>query len=134
MRIQGRRQSPSILRGELLSPHSRPARNGFDEGALGWCEDRPHVMNEQPCDHEENGTRAWKIVWVRVRAPYKTFRLDMKRRSINFFETPLLPVPAYLADATNTGNRRLQRIVCSVVVPDDHSRPQVAGIAIYENH
>ena len=72
----------------------------YDEGAPVWCEDRPHVMNEQPCDHEENGTRAWKIVWVRVRAPYETFRLDMKRRSINFFETPLLPVPAYLADAT----------------------------------
>jgi hypothetical protein len=49
-------------------------------------------------------------------------------------EVPKDLMPAYLADATNTGNRRLQRIVCSVVVPDDHSRPQVAGIAIYENH
>jgi hypothetical protein len=26
-----------------------------------WYEDRPHVMNERPCDNEENGTRAWRI-------------------------------------------------------------------------
>src|SRR6202030_4111961 len=26
-----------------------------------WYPDRPPVMNERPCDHEENGTRAWKI-------------------------------------------------------------------------
>jgi hypothetical protein len=25
-------------------------------------ENRPHVMNERPCDYEENGTRAWRIV------------------------------------------------------------------------
>ena len=33
----------------------------YDEGAPIWCEDRPDVMNERPCDHEENGTRAWRI-------------------------------------------------------------------------
>jgi hypothetical protein len=33
----------------------------YDEDAL-WYEDRPSVMNERPCDHEENGTRAWRIV------------------------------------------------------------------------
>ena len=33
----------------------------YDEDAL-WCEDRHPVMNERPCDHEENGTRAWRIV------------------------------------------------------------------------
>ena len=25
-------------------------------------ENRPPVMNERPCDHENNGTRAWRIV------------------------------------------------------------------------
>jgi hypothetical protein len=33
----------------------------YDEDAL-WCEDRHPVMNERPCDHEKNGTRAWRIV------------------------------------------------------------------------
>jgi hypothetical protein len=31
----------------------------YDEEALR-CEDRHPVMNERPCDHEENGTRAWR--------------------------------------------------------------------------
>ena len=26
-----------------------------------WCEEKPPVMNERPCDNEENGTRAWQI-------------------------------------------------------------------------
>ena len=34
----------------------------YDEHAPSWHEQRPHVMNERPCDHEENGTRAWRIV------------------------------------------------------------------------
>jgi hypothetical protein len=33
----------------------------YEEDPPTWCEDRPHVMNERPCDHEENGTRAWRI-------------------------------------------------------------------------
>ena len=26
-----------------------------------WYEDRPRVMDERPGDHEENGTKAWRI-------------------------------------------------------------------------
>ena len=33
----------------------------YDEGPPTWHSQRPHVMNERPCDHEENGTRAWRI-------------------------------------------------------------------------
>jgi hypothetical protein len=32
----------------------------YHEDAI-WYENRPPVMNEQPCDHEENGARAWRI-------------------------------------------------------------------------
>jgi hypothetical protein len=31
-----------------------------DAGSPIWLEDRPHVMNERPCDHEKNGIRAWR--------------------------------------------------------------------------
>jgi hypothetical protein len=34
----------------------------YDEDPPTWHNDRPPVMNERPCDHEENGTRAWRIV------------------------------------------------------------------------
>jgi hypothetical protein len=34
----------------------------YDEDSPTWYENRPHIMNERPCDHEENGTRAWRIV------------------------------------------------------------------------
>jgi hypothetical protein len=34
----------------------------YDEDPPRWDEYRPHVMNERPCDYEENGTRAWRIV------------------------------------------------------------------------
>jgi hypothetical protein len=33
----------------------------YEEDPPIWYPDRPPVMNERPCDHEENGTRAWKI-------------------------------------------------------------------------
>ena len=33
----------------------------YHEDAI-WYEDRPPVVNERPCDHEENGTRAWRIL------------------------------------------------------------------------
>ena len=33
----------------------------YDEDSPRWYENRLHVMNERPCDYEENGTRAWKI-------------------------------------------------------------------------
>ena len=32
----------------------------YHEDAI-WYENRPPVMTERPCDHEENGTRAWRI-------------------------------------------------------------------------
>lgn len=34
----------------------------YDEDPPIWCHDRPTVMNERPCDHEEDGVRAWKIL------------------------------------------------------------------------
>ena len=34
----------------------------YEEDPPTWCEDRPHVMNQRLCDHEENGIRAWRIV------------------------------------------------------------------------
>jgi hypothetical protein len=33
----------------------------YDEDLPTWRENRFHVMNERPCDHEENGIRAWRI-------------------------------------------------------------------------
>jgi hypothetical protein len=37
----------------------QPVESPFDEDVI-WCEDRYPVMNERPCDHEENGARAWR--------------------------------------------------------------------------
>jgi hypothetical protein len=34
----------------------------YDEDPPIWYHDRPPAMSERPCDHEENGTRAWRIV------------------------------------------------------------------------
>jgi hypothetical protein len=34
----------------------------YDEDPPIWYENRPPVMNERSCDHEESGTRAWRIV------------------------------------------------------------------------
>jgi hypothetical protein len=34
----------------------------YDETAPKWYERRHHVMDERPCDYEENGIRAWRIV------------------------------------------------------------------------
>ena len=33
----------------------------YDEAPQNWYPDRPQVMNERPCDHEEYGTRAWRL-------------------------------------------------------------------------
>ncbi len=33
----------------------------YDEDPPLWHNDRPPVMNERPCDHEEDGIRAWRI-------------------------------------------------------------------------
>jgi len=43
----------------------------YDEEAL-WCEDRHPVMNERPCDHEENGTRALRVVEESLEARLKS--------------------------------------------------------------
>ena len=32
----------------------------YDEESPIWFEERHQVMNDRPCDYEENGTRAWK--------------------------------------------------------------------------
>ena len=40
---------------------SERALNLYDEASPIWYNDRPPVMNERPCDHEENGLRAWRI-------------------------------------------------------------------------
>ena len=41
---------------------SERALDLYDEDPANWYPDRPQIMNERPCDHEENGTRAWRIV------------------------------------------------------------------------
>jgi hypothetical protein len=33
----------------------------YDEDLPTWRKNRFHVMNQRPCDHEENGTRAWRL-------------------------------------------------------------------------
>ena len=33
----------------------------YDEDPPIWYQERPPVINERPCDHEENGTTAWRI-------------------------------------------------------------------------
>jgi hypothetical protein len=33
----------------------------YNEDPPIWCPARPSVMNERPCDHEQNGTKAWRI-------------------------------------------------------------------------
>jgi hypothetical protein len=40
---------------------SERALNLYDEASPIWYNDRPPVMNERPCDHEEDGIRAWRI-------------------------------------------------------------------------
>jgi hypothetical protein len=34
----------------------------YEEGVPLWREERHPVMNERPCDHEDSGIRAWRIV------------------------------------------------------------------------
>jgi hypothetical protein len=33
----------------------------YEEAPPIWYPNRPQVINERACDHEENGTRAWRI-------------------------------------------------------------------------
>jgi hypothetical protein len=34
----------------------------YDEGVPFWRAERHPMMNERPCDHEQSGIRAWRIV------------------------------------------------------------------------
>ena len=40
---------------------SERALNLYDEASPIWYHDRPPIINERPCDHEEDGIRAWRI-------------------------------------------------------------------------
>ena len=40
---------------------SERALDLYEEAPPIWYPDRPQVMNERACDHEENGTRAWRV-------------------------------------------------------------------------
>jgi hypothetical protein len=44
----------------LFSAGAGKMTGPYNEDAL-WCDDRPAIMNLRPCDHEENGIRAWKL-------------------------------------------------------------------------
>jgi hypothetical protein len=44
----------------LFSTGEQRLASPYDEDAL-WCEDRHPVMNERPCDYEDDGIRAWRI-------------------------------------------------------------------------
>jgi hypothetical protein len=46
----------------------------YHEDAI-WYEEKPPVMNERPCDNEENGTRAWRIAVLPPQFP-KTYWPD----------------------------------------------------------
>jgi hypothetical protein len=48
---------------------SERALDLYDEAPSIWFPDRPEVMNERACDHEENGTRAWRIYLKTPRTP-----------------------------------------------------------------
>jgi hypothetical protein len=42
-------------------PTDERGLNLYEEDPPIWHQDRPSVLKGRPCDHEENGTRAWKI-------------------------------------------------------------------------
>jgi hypothetical protein len=44
----------------LFSTGEQRLASPYDEDAL-WCEDRHPIMNERPCDYEDDGIRAWRI-------------------------------------------------------------------------
>ena len=43
-------------------PDAERALDLYHEAPPIWRPDRPPVMDERPCDHEENGAKAWRIV------------------------------------------------------------------------
>jgi hypothetical protein len=34
----------------------------YDEDPTIWCRERPPIMYERPCDHVQDGAKAWRIV------------------------------------------------------------------------
>jgi hypothetical protein len=44
----------------LFSTGEQRLASPYDEDAL-WCEDRHPVMNERPCDYQDDGIKAWRI-------------------------------------------------------------------------
>jgi hypothetical protein len=55
----------SLAKSAALGTFPTEAERGVDlynEGPPIWYSDRPPIMNERPCDHEENGIRTWRIV------------------------------------------------------------------------
>ena len=41
---------------------SERALNFYNEASPIWYRVRPSVINERPCDHEQDGIRAWRII------------------------------------------------------------------------
>jgi hypothetical protein len=41
-------------------PDAERALDLYNEAPPIWRPDRPPVMDERPCDHEENGAKAWR--------------------------------------------------------------------------
>jgi hypothetical protein len=65
--INGNRREKEVAidlaRGVALAAFAKAAEwvvLPYDEDAL-WCDDRPSLMGERACDHEENGVRVWRI-------------------------------------------------------------------------
>jgi hypothetical protein len=60
----------------------------YDEDPPIWCADRPHVMNERRCDHEQNGTRAWRVVKEGRRSNFAEASLrTISKRGVPSFST-----------------------------------------------
>ena len=47
---------------DTFPTESERALTLYDEASPIWYQDRPPVINERPCDHEEDGIRAWRII------------------------------------------------------------------------
>ena len=45
---------------DTFAAGAEPIAWSYDEDAL-WYEDRLPIMNERPCDYEEDGIRVWRL-------------------------------------------------------------------------
>ena len=63
----------------------------YDEAAPTWHEQRHHVMNERPCDHEENGTRAWRIIQKLGNGPSECSGPDFRQNFVSKGQTHRAP-------------------------------------------